>query len=195
MHQDGTQRLGIERVRGASSHGQPLELLRGLPQRAILEEEPRRQGLLRDHRPARVDIEEGGAQPGARGLSLVEAGAGGNEGELPAEIAEARTRQTFEEGLAGDARSALVGDEQMKGPAEFVLEGLVPRHLDVVGAEARPCHGLAPSDVRGTEAWGEGGLGMSWFARHGWRGKGDHPARAAAWRRGSRSRDLVKVSQ
>src|SRR5258708_40203836 len=47
---------------------------------------------------------------------------------------------------------ALVGDEQMEGRAEFVLERGVPRHLDVDGAETWPCPGFAPGDVGGTPA-------------------------------------------
>src|SRR6266851_1181551 len=188
--QDGAQRLGIERVRSASSLGQRLELLHGLPQRGIVEEEPWRQGRLREHGLARVDTEEGGAQQGARDLPLIEAGPGGNESELPAEIAQPRTRQALEEGLAGDARSALIGDEQMEGRAKFVLERLVPRHLDVLGAETPPCHGLAPDDVSGTQArrlergFERGGYGC---AR---RRKDDHPVRGAACGGGFRNRDL-----
>ena len=153
VRQDDAEGSEIGAAVGAGMLDQPHELACRVRQCRVLEEQPRGQRAGRGDRAesrrhaGRIEIEVDEARQKARLLPFMVLVAGRHQGQLAPRVAQPRSRQAFDEGVAIAAHALIADGEKMKRGAKANFQLLAPRRLHDLGGDAAPADGAALHDI------------------------------------------------
>ena len=151
MRKHDAKRVEIEPIFRAGTVDQALQLESRVPQRCILEEQPRGKGYVREPQCQielrGIEVEVRAATARERLVSFAIFVAGRHECELAREIAQIGSRRALHESLSAAPFALLVPHQQMHGCAKAILNIDLGRGFDGFGRHAVPGDSAATDEI------------------------------------------------